>query len=105
MLEAIRAGRNVVSSGPETITVESLDGGPVFGSRVSSGAPYAMKFEGLAAGDEVRVVTEKGAVEVVTVELGQMEMVREGRVDGRFSRFEVWHGSEPRLFTNPFYAS
>lgn len=104
VLEAVRAGRNVVSAAPDMITAEPLDGAPMFGERVSPGAPYALKFSSLAAGDEVRRVTEKGTAEMWAVEAGQTELVSDGRVDGRFTRFEVWHGEEPRLFTNPFYA-
>ncbi|MCT7378203.1 CehA/McbA family metallohydrolase [Chelativorans salis] len=105
VLEAIRAGRNVVCFGPETTTAEPLDRTAAFGERVPAGAPYAVRFSGLAAGDEVRVVTEKGTVDATRVEPGQTEIIKEGRVDGRFARFEVWHGEEPRLFTNPFYAA
>jgi hypothetical protein len=47
-------------------------------------------------------VTEQGVVASIEAETGSRSV--EGRLDGRFVRFEVWHGDEPRLFTNPYYA-
>jgi hypothetical protein len=103
ILAAIRAGRNVVSFAPEDTTAEPVSpDAPKFGSAVAAGTPYGVRFDGLTIGDTIRTVTEEGVV--ASVEAERAHFVADGHLDGRFVRFEVWHGTEPRLFTNPVYA-
>jgi hypothetical protein len=103
ILAAVRAGRNVVSFSPHDLTAEPMGGGhPDFGSRVPSGAPIAVSFTGLANGDEIRLVDERGYKDSVQPDADRFTI--ETRLSGRFLRFEVWHADEARLFTNPFYA-
>ncbi len=103
ILAAVRAGRNVVSFSPHDLTAEPVGAGhPDFGSRVPAATPIAVSFAGLANGDEIRIVDETGSKETLRPEAGQVTV--EARLSGRFLRFEVWHGEEARLFTNPFYA-
>lgn len=102
MLAAVRVGRNVVSFAPEDTTAEPIAGAPMFGSGAAAGSPWAVHFDGLTIGDSIRTVTEEGVVASLEAETGSRTI--EGRLDGRFVRFEVWHGDEPRLFTNPVYA-
>lgn len=103
ILAAVRAGRNVVSFSPEDTTAEPISSdAPMFGDTVAAGTSYAVRFDGLTIGDSIRTVTEDGVTEML--EAGEGSGVIEGRVPGRFVRFEVWHGAEPRLFTNPVYA-
>ena len=82
--------------------VRPVAGAPMFGDRILAGSPIEVEFTSLAAGDEVRVVDETGTSQVLPAEGARLAW--SGRLDGRFKRFEVWHGDEPRLFTNPFYA-
>lgn len=103
LLAAVRAGRNVVSFAPEDTTAEPVSAdAPMFGSDVPAGSPWAVRFDGLTIGDTIRIVTERGVMAWMEAETGSK--VIEGRLDGGFVRFEVWHGDEPRLFTNPVYA-
>jgi len=103
ILDAMRAGRNVVGFAEEQTTVEPTDAGsPMFGACVAAGTPVSVTFRGLTRGDEIRVITERGEIEVVKTQSGLH--VHEGRLEGRFLRFEVWQGETPRLFTNPIYA-
>jgi hypothetical protein len=67
-----------------------------------AGSAIEVEFTSLLAGDELRVVDETGTCQVIAADGARL--VWSGRLDGRFKRFEVWHGAEPRLFTNPFYA-
>jgi len=93
----------VVSFAPEDTTAEPLSPeAPMFGALVPQGAPWAVKFDGLTIGDTIRTVTEMGVADSVEANAGTK--VLDGRVGNRFTRFEVWHGDEPRLFTNPVYA-
>ncbi|MFY8098373.1 MAG: CehA/McbA family metallohydrolase [Allorhizobium sp.] len=103
ILSAVRAGRNVVSFSPHDLTAEPYGAGhPDFGSRVPSGSAIAVSFSGLANGDEIRFVDETGYTGSVRPEAGRFTV--ETKLSARFLRFEVWHGDEARLFTNPFYA-
>lgn len=103
ILEAVRAGRNVVAFSPdETMAKPSGEALPMFGSQVAVGAEIAVTFSGLVTGDEIRTVTEAGTVDVQSPSAGTLRV--DQRFAGRFVRYEVWHGKEPRLFTNPFYA-
>jgi hypothetical protein len=103
ILTAVRAGRNVVSFSPdETMAVPSADELPMFGTQVPAGAATGVTFSGLVTGDEIRRVTEAGTVETITATEAAMTVERP--FSGRFIRYEIWHGREPRLFTNPFYA-
>lgn len=103
ILDAVRAGRNVVSFSPHDLKAEPVgEGHPDFGSRIASGTTVAVAFDGLSLGDEIRVIDERGAVESIQPREGRETV--EARLTGRFLRFEVWHGTEARLFTNPFYA-
>ncbi len=102
ILAAVRAGRNVVASAPDTVTAEPVSGdAPMFGDRVPAGTGFAVRFDGLSAGDDIRLVTDKGTVETWCPETGSM--IIENRVEGLFARFEIWNGGSPKLFTNPFY--
>ena len=101
ILAAVRAGHNVVGFAADDLTAEPLPGAPLFGDDVAVGSPIAIVFDGLSGGDEVRLVTETG---LIAVEQPQADRhICECRLDGRFLRFEVWHGGEPKLFTNPIY--
>ncbi|MDQ0419528.1 hypothetical protein J2045_000538 [Peteryoungia aggregata LMG 23059] len=103
ILAAVRAGRNVVSFSPHDLTALPVGiGHPDFGSRVPSGSPIAVRFDGLSQGDEIRLVDENGYKDTVKPDEGGFTV--ELPFSGRFLRFEVWHGNEARLFTNPFYA-
>lgn len=103
ILAAVRAGRNVVSFSPHDLTALPVGTGhPDFGSRVPSGTPIAVRFDGLSQGDEIRLVDENGYKN--TIEPNDGVFTVELPFSGRFLRFEVWHGNEARLFTNPFYA-
>lgn len=102
ILEAVREGRNVVSSSPDETMAKPLDAQlPIFGSRVRVGADIGVDFTGLFAGDEIRLLTEKGVEKTFIAQRGEFRFSE--RFSGRFMRFEVWHDKEPRLFTNPFY--
>lgn len=79
-----------------------VDGAPMFGDTIVAGSPIEVEFTALLAGDELRVVDETGTSGVVAADGDRLTWG--GRLDGRFLRFEIWHGDEPRLFTNPFYA-
>lgn len=103
ILSAVRAGRNVVSFSPHDLTAEPVGSGhPDFGSRIPSASAIAVSFSGLANGDEIRFVDETGYTGSVRPEAGRFTV--ETKLSARFLRFEVWHGEEARLFTNPFYA-
>ena len=103
LLAAVRAGHNVVSFSADDLTTEPVDASlPMFGDGAASGSKLAIRFDGLVSGDEIRVVTDAGVVSQQAVTAGS-EIV-EARLDGRFVRFEVWHGETPKLFTNPVYA-
>lgn len=103
VLAAIRAGRNVVAFSPEDTMAKPVgEAAPMFGDRVAAGTPLAVEFTGLVTGDEIRSFSEKGLVAATTAQAGTH--LAETRFEGRFLRYEVWHGGEPRLFTNPFYA-
>lgn len=103
ILAAVRAGRNVVAFAPdETMAKPSTDEMPDLGSQVAAGREISVTFTGLSVGDEIRRVTEAGVVEVVPAGDGPTLRLDQ-RFAGRFVRYEVWHGKEPRLFTNPFY--
>lgn len=102
ILAAIRAGHNVVCFSPEDTMARPVDGAPMFGDTIVAGSPIEVEFTALLAGDELRVVDETGTSGVVAADGDRLTWG--GRLDGRFLRFEVWHGDEPRLFTNPFYA-
>jgi hypothetical protein len=103
ILAAIRAGRNVICFSPENTVAEPRHGAPMFGDRVAAGSAVGVDFKGLAPGDRLLVVDESGVTE--TIEVDGPEFGWDGRLDGRFLRFEVWNGAEPRLFTNPVYAA
>lgn len=103
ILAAVREGRNVVTFSPHDLSAEPEgDGHGDFGSRLASGRSIAVTFDGLAQGDEIRVVNERGYVG--SMQAKERRHTWQARLDGRFLRFEVWHGEEARLFTNPFYA-
>jgi predicted metal-dependent phosphoesterase TrpH len=102
ILAAIRAGRNVVCFSPEDTMARPVDGAPMFGDTIPAGSAIEVEFTSLLAGDEICVVDETGTSQVIPIEGDRLTWG--GRLDGRFKRFEVWHGDEPRLFTNPFYA-
>lgn len=103
ILEAVRAGRNVVAFAPdETMAKPSDETLPMFGSQVAAGAEIGVTFTGLVAGDEIRTITEAGVIEVQSPTAASLRLGR--RFAGSFVRYEVWHGKEPRLFTNPFFA-
>lgn len=103
ILEAVRAGRNVICHSPDEAMAKPLaDGTTHFGSILASGSVIPMEFSGLSAGDEIRLVTDKGQVAAKTADAAIVMM--DCQLDDRFLRFEVWHGAEPKLFTNPFYA-
>ncbi|WP_312223122.1 CehA/McbA family metallohydrolase [Rhizobium rhizoryzae] len=103
ILEAVRAGRNVVCHSPDEAMAKPFgETTPDFGSQVSVGTSVPVEFSGLSVGDEVRVITEKGQIGVQHADAASF--VLDHRFEGQFVRFEVWHGKEPKLFTNPFYA-
>lgn len=103
ILAAVRAGTNVVSFAPEDTTAEPLSSdAPMFGAVVPVGSPWAVRFDGLTIGDTIRTVTDRGVT--ASMEAFEGTSVLEGKLSNRFTRFEVWHGDEPRLFTNPVYA-
>ncbi|SIQ34502.1 hypothetical protein SAMN05880590_103223 [Rhizobium sp. RU35A] len=103
VLAAVRAGANVITFAPdETVARPSAEDLPLFGAQVAAGKPIGVTFNGLADGDEVRIITEFGLIETRAAS-GDI-MVVEQAFAGRFLRFEVWHGKDPKLFTNPFYA-
>lgn len=79
-----------------------VDGAPMFGDTIPARSAIEVEFTSLVAGTEIRVVDETGTSQVISAEGASLTWG--GRLDGRFKRFEVWHGDEPRLFTNPFYA-
>ena len=62
----------------------------------------AVTFRGLTAGDEIRMISDAGVIATTSPDSATVTL--EPRLNGRFLRFEVWQGSEPRLFTNPVYA-
>jgi predicted metal-dependent phosphoesterase TrpH len=103
ILAAIRAGRNVVCFSPENSTAEPQGGAPMFGTQAAAGSAMAVDFTGLVQGDQLRVVDETGVCGTLTADGPTLGW--DGRLLGRFLRFEVWHGAEPRLFTNPVYAA
>jgi hypothetical protein len=103
ILTGVRAGHNVVSFAEDQTTAEPADGSaPMFGDGAASGTAVAVTFRGLTRGDEIRVISETGVIDALTP-TGPTATL-EPRLDGRFLRFEVWQGTEPRLFTNPVYA-
>ncbi|MFD1747518.1 CehA/McbA family metallohydrolase [Rhizobium helianthi] len=102
ILAAVRAGRNVVVHAPDEAMAMPVAGSPDFGAQVAAGTPFAIEFSGLSQGDEIRTFSEKGQIAVTPVETSEVTVSR--RFEGRFLRFEVWHGPEPKLFTNPLYA-
>lgn len=103
ILEAVRAGRNVVCHSPDEAMAKPLgEDAPEFGSQVAAGKVISMEFSGLSAGDEIRTITENGQIAAKSADAATMLM--DCRFESRFLRFEVWHGAEPKLFTNPFYA-
>lgn len=103
LLAAVRGGRNVVGFSADDLTAEPADAGlPMFGDLAAPGSALAVRFDGLVSGDEIRVVAEGGVARQIPASAG-VETV-EVRLDGRFVRFEVWHGETPKLFTNPIYA-
>ena len=103
ILEAIRAGRNVVAAGPDDRMAKPADeAGPQFGEEARAGQKLATSFTGLAAGDELRVITDKGVVEALSPD--GATLTHETAFASRFLRYEIWNGGEPRLFTNPYYA-
>lgn len=103
LLDAVRAGRNVVGFSADDLTAEPVPGSDAgFGAVAPVGTPVAVVFDGLSAGDEIRVVTEAGTIRAERPSVGRK--ILETRLEDRFVRFEVWHGSEPKLFTNPVYA-
>ncbi|QLF68454.1 CehA/McbA family metallohydrolase [Peteryoungia desertarenae] len=103
ILEAVKLGRNVVASSPEDTMVKPVaDITPPFGEILPQGATVALEFSGLAIGDEIRVITEKGLVDTIQSTAGRHLLER--MLECQFIRFEVWHGAKPRLFTNPYYS-
>jgi hypothetical protein len=100
-LAAVRAGANVVCAAPDEARAEPATGTPMFGSVTDTGVPLGIVFDGLAAGDEIRIVTEAGMVQTIRAEAPRQEI--EMPLAGRFLRAEVWAGATPRLFTNPIY--
>lgn len=103
VLAAIRAGRNVISFAPHELQAEPIAAdAPMFASRLAEGAAYAVGFRGLNAQDEIRLLTEAGICE--TWQPSMPDFTVERRFSGRFARFEVWNGDQPRLFTNPYFA-
>lgn len=102
LLAAVRAGHNVVAFSADDLTAEPADAGlPMFGNGSPAGSSIAVRFDGLVKGDEIRVVTERGVVQQEPAVSGHQTL--ESQLDGRFVRFEVWHGETPKLFTNPIY--
>jgi hypothetical protein len=103
ILSAIRAGRNVVMAAPDEASAEPTgNDAPMFGDVIEAGMLVGVKFTGLCADGEIRVVNEKGVVETHFANAATLEV--EHKLNGRFLRFEVWNGENPCLFTNPFYA-
>jgi hypothetical protein len=103
ILCAVREGRNVVSFSPHDLSAEPEgEGHEDFGSPLASGRSIAVTFDGLAQGDEIRAVNERGYIG--SLQAKERRHTWQAKLDGRFIRFEVWHGEEARLFTNPFYA-
>lgn len=103
ILEAVRAGRNVVCHAPDEAMAKPVGDDVLdFGMQVAASRAVAVEFSGLSAGDEIRTITENGQVDSRAA-LHASETL-ECKFSGRFLRFEVWHGKEPKLFTNPFYS-
>jgi hypothetical protein len=101
LLRAVRAGANVVCAAPDETRAEPAAGTPMFGAVTTAGAPLGIVFDGLAKGDDIRIVTDAGVVRSIRAEAPRQEI--EMPLAGRFLRAEVWAGAEPRLFTNPIY--
>ncbi|SMY07276.1 CehA/McbA family metallohydrolase [Flavimaricola marinus] len=102
VLAAVRAGANVVCSAPDETMIEPRSGSPMFGESATNGEPLGFVAIGLAQGDNVHLITEAGTVRVIDCVTETQEI--EATLDGRFLRFEIWRGDQPRLFSNPVYA-
>lgn len=103
ILQAVRAGANVVCSAPDETMITPLPGSPMFGDTADTGAELGFALTGLAKGDTLRVITEAGPQDSVTAQGSTLEIAQ--RLQSRFIRFEVWSGDTPRLFSNPIYAA
>ncbi|MET3598844.1 CehA/McbA family metallohydrolase [Martelella mangrovi] len=101
ILEAVRAGANVVTSAPDETMVFPLDNTPMFGASGRSGQAVGLGFEGLARGDEIRLISRAGVIRIIEAE-SEIQVV-EAPLDGGFLRTEVWRGDVPCLFSNPIY--
>ena len=100
ILAAVRGGQNVVCIAPDEAMVVPAGGSAMFGT-VSGDDRIGLRFSGLAQGDIIKVVTEKGVVDQISAVVGEQEI--DVPLGERFTRCEVWHGEVPRLFSNPVY--
>jgi hypothetical protein len=101
ILDAVRAGANVVCAAPDEAMVTPLPGTPMFGGTLAAGAGVGLRFTGLAAGDEIRLITESGVVRRSAAQGPVAEI--EAAAGRMFLRAELWQADQPRLFSNPFY--
>lgn len=102
ILNAVRAGANVVCFAPDETHLIPADGAPMFGETVDAGQTIGLVAEGLSAGDELRLFDQTGCCATLTCPAGRQEI--EAPVTGRFLRAEVWRGETPVAFANPHFA-
>lgn len=98
ILSAIRAGSSFV-----TATAK----GPVLdaplGETLPQGAPVAFSFDNLRAGDVLRILTDRGAEQLICPPAAHAFSAERTFPDARFVRFEVVRGDLPVLISNPIY--
>lgn len=102
ILEAVRAGANVVCNAPCDTMITPIGDTPMFGTDGESGTACGFHITGLAPNDEVRTITEAG--EQTMIHATRSDMTVHHTLNSRFVRFEIWSEGKPRLFTNPIYA-
>jgi hypothetical protein len=113
IMEAIRRGSSFISylpKGPEVDVL--LNGVGVMGESVAVGTALTFSFANLAAGDEIRLLTDAGTENIPVNQAGGITIEREYN-DSKFVRVEVYRMYAPvpglppmkALLSNPVYFS